>query len=529
MKDWCSRSGNGFQVKTNTKDQKRTCTAIAKNNNGVIVGYATITQDPVPVKYIPGKNSYLSGDYCKFSYSHSNISSFIIDKEYMVYNKVATNPSSFTFYVSANPSTNTIRRTDIAVKNSAGGYLELIRVQQAAFSPKVTDLDYNSDPRTLTYALANVELSKTEITNKSMCSVSSPSLSKYSIKLTQNTSDKPRSCTVIFKNTYGTVLAKYNITQSGVPVTTVKVVGAYSTMGYCKSGAKSLTAQNKDMVYNIKCTSLNNFTYSISANPSDDKRYTDIIVKNSDQVYIEILRIEQSRFVPPISNQTFNANSRTITLSCPHADISKTSYSYPNMCNTGKALGGDKFQFKLTQNQSNCSRSNTITFFDKYGSPLAKCTIKQEGLPFVIIDVDGTTTKASYTNAKATSFDINDTSVVTATKATSNGNFTFTLTCNPSTTKSRSVLMAAKDGNGVYLELIWIEQKPHTHAYTYTTTKSSHTYSRKCKYCSDCDKNISYKEYLKYYSKSDNADSVRTYMGLIGYDKTNKADKKNYS
>ena len=444
----CSgRNGNYFVVKPNSNTASRSCKVTVKNRAGTPLAYITINQSGVPVK-----NVSVSGDSSSFAYGKSGATSFVPSNRNMITNISASNPGSFKFYVSANPSTSATRSTDIIVKNSAGTYLEIIRVTQAKHTVKTYNNNYNSDPRNVNYTCANADPSKTTVSNTSMCSYTSLGSGKFQVKLKQNTSTSSRSCTITFKDKYGTALAKYVINQSGVPVKSVSVSGGSTSFAYGKSGATSFAPSNKNMITNISASNPGSFKFYVSANPSTiTTRSTDIIVKNSAGTYLEIIRVTQAKYTPPTIKYSVDSKRNTITYT--NSAASRFAYSVPSMCNSSKSLESGKYQFIINANNHAASRNGIITVYDKYNTVIAKLSITQSAVVTYTVG-SGAGENISYNNANAVKFNlpINIKSV----RCTSAGNFIFTQTVNRGTLKiDRNIEVLDKSGNIIqYLRVV---------------------------------------------------------------------------
>ena len=281
------------------------------------------------------------------------------------------------------------------------------------------------------------------------------------------------------------------------------------------------------MITNITATNKGSFTFSVSSNPSTTStRSSAIIVKNSNGACIDVLLVEQENRPLVKKNESYNADPRSVTFTCP-GTVYRITYSNSAMVKKRTALGSGKYQFDLTQNTATSSRTNKVTFYDKSGNSLAIYTITQQGVPFLKVTLTkGIAQTLSYSNERQiASFDY-DKSYVSQITATNPNQFKLSITANPSVAADRTFTIISKTGSGAYAEIIRITQPPHSHEYTYTTTKN-HVYSRKCKHCTDGDKDISYQEYLKYFpTLNDCETSVKSYMNALGYG-VNSTESKN--
>jgi len=443
-----SRSGNYFVIKPNTSTASRYCTVTVKNRSGNAIAYVYISQSGVPLKYV----SVAGGD-TSFSYGKSG-AYFNYSNKSMITNITASNPGSYTIYVSANPSSTATRSTDIIVKNGSGVYLEIIRVTQAAFTAPTHTYNYNSDPRTVTYNCANADASKTTVSNTALCSCTSLGSGKFQVKLNQNTSTASRSCTITFKNSAGTVLAKYVINQSGVPLKYVSVSGGNTSFSYSKSGAY-FTISNKNMITNVTASNAGSYTLYVSANPSNtSSRSTDVIVKNGSGVYLEIIRVTQSAYTAPTINYSVDSKRNVITYT--NSNAAKFSYSNSSMCNSYTSLGSGKYQFVIKAN-SYRARTETINVFDKYDTVIAKLYISQGAVVSYTVG-SGEGENISYYNKDAIKFNlpINIKSV----RATSAGNFIFTQTVNRGTL-TLDYAIEVLDGSNNIIQYIRVVSQPN--------------------------------------------------------------------
>ena len=471
-----SRSGNNFVVKPNSGTANRSCTVTVKNSAGNIFYYAYINQSGVPVKSVS-----VAGGSTNFSYGKSGAATINPQNKNMITNVTASNPGSFTIYVSANPSTTATRSSDIIVKNSAGAYLEIIRVTQAKYTAVTRNYNYNSDPRTVTFTSANTDPSKTTVSNTSMATCTSQGSGKYQVKLTQNTSTASRSCTITFKDQFGTPLEKYVVKQSGVPLNAVSVKGNNTSFSYGKSGATTINPQNKNMITNVTASNPGSFTIYVSANPSTTAtRTSDIIVKNSSGVYLEIIRVTQNTFVPLTYNFSYNSDPHNINYYVDNVDVTKTVISNTSIGSVAATGTANKLNVKLTQNPSAASRSCTFTFKDKFGTVLEKLVLTQTGVPLKKQSISGGYTSFSYGNSSASTINPQNKNMIINVTASNPGSFTIYASANPSATETRTSDIIVKNSSGVYLEIIRVTQEkytPPTISYSFSSKRSILTYS----------------------------------------------------
>ena len=469
-----SRSGNNFVVKPNSSIAARSCTVTVKNSAGNIFYYAYINQSGVPVKPVS-----VAGSSTNFNYGKSGATSINPQNKNMITNVTASNPGSFTIYVSANPSTTATRTSDIIVKNSAGAYLEIIRVTQAKYTAVTRNYNYNSDPRTVTFTSSNTDPSKTTVSNTSMATCTSQGGGKYQVKLSQNTTTASRSCTITFKDKFGTPLEKYVVTQSGVPLKSVSVKGYTSSFSYGKTGATSINPQNKNMITNVTASNPGSFTIYVSSNPSASAtRTSDIIVKNSAGVYLEIIRVTQDKFTAMTYDYSYNSDPHSFTYYVESADPSKTVISNTSI-GSATSTGTNKFSVKVTQNPSTASRSCTFTFKDKFGTVIEKLVITQSGVPLKNVSVTGSYTSFSYGKSGATSINPQNKNMITNVTSSNPGSFTIYVSANPSSTATRSSDIIVKNSAGVYLEIIRVTQAKYTppvSTYSVSSKRSTITY-----------------------------------------------------
>ena len=469
-----SRSGNNFVVKPNSSTSARSCTVSVKNSAGNIFYYVYINQGGVPVKTVS-----VAGKATSFSYGKSGASTLNPKDKSMITKVTASNPGSFTVSVSANPYTTISRTSDIIVKNSAGAYIEIIRVTQEKYTAVTRTYNYNSDPRTVNYTVANIDPSKTAVSNSAMASCTSQGGGKFQVKLTQNTSTASRSCTITFKDSYGTALEKYVVNQSGVPLKTVSVAGSTTSFAYGKSGVTTFSIGNNKMVTKVSASNAGSFTVFVSANPSQTATRTcDVIAKTSGGVYAEIIRVTQAKYTAVTRTYNYNSDPRTVNYTVANTDPSKTAVSNSAMASC-TSQGGGKFQVKLTQNTSTASRSCTITFKDSYGTALEKYVVNQSGVPLKTVSVAGSTTSFAYGKSGVTTFSIGNNKMVTKVSASNAGSFTIFVSANPSQTATRTCDVIAKTSGGVYAEIIRITQakfEPPTNIYSFDSKRQTITY-----------------------------------------------------
>ena len=469
-----SRSGSSFVVKPNSTTSKRSCTVTVKNKNGTVIYYVYINQNAVPVKAVSVK-----GNATSFPYGNSNASTLTPQNKSMITKVTASNPGSFTVSVSANPSDSATRSSDIIVKNSAGAYIEIIRVTQEKYTAVTHTYNYNSDPRTVTYTSANSDPSKTTVSNTAMAVCTSQGSGKYQIKLTQNTATAARSCTITFKDQNGMALEKYVINQSGVPLKPVSVGGNTTSFPYGNTNAATINPQNKSMITKVTASNPGSFTISVSANPSGSAtRSSDIIVKNSSGVYLEIIRVPQEKYIAETFSFTYNSDPHTLTYYVSDTDPSKTVVSDASM-GSAVSVNATKYTVKITQNPSSASRSCTFSFKDSFGTVLEYLVITQTGVPVKTVSVEGEATSFSYGNTDVTTFSIKNDKMITGVSASNAGSFTFSVSANPSAASARSSNIIAKASNGTYVEIIRVKQAkfiPPTVSYSVNSKRSTVTY-----------------------------------------------------
>ena len=452
--------------------------------------------------------------YSKSGVTYVSSSSFVTVK----CNGVSGGVSQFTITVSPNTTAYSRSATLYAKKGTNGATVEKIYITQSAVQTKSYSASYMGGTYTSPLNCSYVS------NNTAVCN--SGSGSSFYVK--PNTTTSQRKCTLTLKTNAGIVYYLY-ITQAPVPIVTKSIAGGGGTFSRSYSYSASLTPNKANMI-SVSSSSPSGGTYtyniSVSANPSSSAtRTTDITVKTSSGVYLEIIRVTQSRFVAPTTSESYNSDPRTVTFTCPGATFNKTTYSNTAMFSTGTSLGNGKYQFKIPQNKSTSPRSNTVTFRDQYGTPIAKYTVTQAGVPLYQTEVDdGCPTIEFYYKSGVETFTY-DTKYVTNISKTGNGKFVITITANPSTTASRTFSIIAKNSSGVYVEIIRLTQPPHDHYYVYTT--SNHVYSRTCLYCNDKDTSISYQEYISkgYKNLDDSVKSVKSYMKALGYSEDSQVSK----
>ena len=503
-----SRSGSNFVVKPNTSTSARSCKVTVKNSSGNIIYYVYINQSGVPTKTITA--GCTGGNY---SFTATNASSYTYSNT-----AVCTSRSGSSFVVKPNTSTSS-RSCKVTVKNSAGNAIYYVTINQSGVPTQSLTASYTGGNLAFTASGA----SSYAYSNTAVCN----SRSGNYFVVTPNTTTSKRSCKVTVKNSAGNIIYYVNINQDKVPSKNVnKVEGRETTFSYYNASAASFDRKNTSMITNITATNKGSFTFSVSSNPSTTTtRSSAILVKNSAKACIDVILVEQANRPLVTKNETYNADPRSVTFTCP-GTVNRITYSNSAMVKKRTALGSGKYQFDLTQNTATTSRTNKVTFYDKSGNSLAIYTITQQGVPFLKVTLTkGIAQTLSYSNERQiASFDY-DKSYVSQITATNPNQFKLSITANPSVTADRTFTIISKTGSGAYAEIIRITQSPHSHEYTYTT--KNHVYSRKCKHCTDGDKDISYQEYLKYFpTLNDCETSVKSYMNALGYG-VNSTESKN--
>lgn len=449
-------------------------------------------------------------------YSQSGVS-YVSSNEYASARCTSISGGIPQFSITVQPNTSTSTRyiTLYAKKSANGPTVEKIIITQSPVPTKSLTAACSGGNLAFTASGA----SSYTYSNTAVCS--SRSGNNFVVKT--NTANSQRKCTVTVKNSAGNIIYYVYITQNAVPLVTKSVAGTGGSFGRGYSSTVSFAPQTANAV-SVTASTPSGGTYSytlaVNANPSTTAaRQIDIIVKNSSGGYLEIIRVTQAKRVITTKTESYNADPRTVTFTSPGA-VSTISYSNSAMIEKRTALGSGKYQFKLTQNKTTFSRSNTVTFKDKSGNALATYTITQAGVPLVTKNVSqGTAWLVFYSsNTQVVSFEWNKEHVSKIT-ALGDDQFYIEITANPSTTASRTFNVIAKKNGGAYLEIIRITQPPHTHAYTYTASVDStgRILTRKCKHCSDHDDYISYQEFLKYQGRADNDTSVMSYMSSLGF------------
>ena len=119
--------------------------------------------------------------------------------------------------------------------------------------------------------------------------------------------------------------------------------------------------------------------------------------------------------------------------------------------------------------------------------------------------MDFGTAQTSYTGSKSCRYDVNYGVNLSDSKKSF---YVKAVSCNGDYSLSRSLI-----------------QDAHTHSYTYMHT-NDHLYTRKCTVsgCTDCDNNITYREYLNYTQKADNETNRKKYIIALGYDEKTAKD-----
>ncbi len=444
--------------------------------------------------------------YSKSGVTYVSSSGFVTAK----CNGVSGGVSQFTITVSPNTTTYSRSATLYAKKGVNGATVEKIYITQSPVQTKSYSVSYMGGTYTSPLNCSYVS------NNTAVCN--SGSGSTFYVK--PNTTTSQRKCTLSLKTGAGIVYYLY-ITQAPVPLITKSIAGGGGTFSRSYSYSASLTPNKANMI-NVSSSGPSSGTYtyniSVSANPSSSAtRTTDITVKTSSGIYLEIIRVTQSRFVVPTKTIPCNSDPQLVTLECPGATFNKTTYSNTAMFKTGTSLGNGKYQFKLPQNESyTATRSNTVTFRDQYGTPIAQYTVKQDKVPLYETEVDDGCPTIEFYNKSGVETFIYDTKYVTNVSRIGNGKFVITITANPSTTQSRTFNIIAQNKSGAYVEVIRLTQPQHEHYYTYKL--SGHVLSRICLYCNSIkDKDVSYKEYISYGGLADNVDHVKAYLIKIGY------------
>ena len=507
-----SRSGSNFVVKPNTSTSARSCKVTVKNSSGNIIYYVYINQSGVPTKTITA--GCTGGNY---SFTATNASSYTYSNT-----AVCNSRSGSSFVVKPNTSTSS-RSCKVTVKNSAGNAIYYVTINQSGVPTQSLTASYTGGNLAFTASGA----SSYAYSNTAVCN----SRSGNYFVVTPNTTTSKRSCKVTVKNSAGNIIYYVNINQDNVPSKNVnKVEGRETTFSYYNASAAFFDRKNTSMITNITATNMGSFTFSVSSNPSTTTtRSSAILVKNSAKACIDVILVEQANRPLVTKNETYNADPRSVTFTCP-GTVNRITYSNSAMVKKRTALGSGKYQFDLTQNTATTSRTNKVTFYDKSGNSLAIYTITQQGVPFLKVTLTkGIAQTLSYSNERQiASFDC-DKSYVSQITATNPNQFKLSITANPSVTADRTFTIISKTGSGAYAEIIRITQSPHSHEYTYSSSAGSNgrILTRKCKHCDDGDKDISYQEYLKYFSNLEDCEiSVKSYMNALGYG-VNSAESKN--
>lgn len=517
-------------VSPNTTTYSRSATLYAKKSvNGATVEKINITQAAAPSpQYItlPSANTSVS---CVGGQVYCSVSG----SKYEYLNKDICDSHNGNYLVVKPNTATSFRSCKVNIKDGNGYLRAVVTIRQSGV-PKYTPSRIACTGGSVPSPASGADYSKTVYSNPDVCN--SISGGKFIVKA--NNTTKERKCTITVKNSAGRIIYYIYITQNKVPLVTKSIAGGGGSFGCQYNMTVSLTptkANTIDVTASAPSGGVYNYTVNVSANPSTTANRTfDINVKNSSGNLVEIIRITQSKFVIPTKTLSINSDPQNVVFTFAGA-YSKIIYSNTAMFRAA-TKSGSTFTFNVPQNPSSSSRSNKVTFKDKYGTPIAVFTVNQAGVPLRIEDdADGCPTLFFYRHSGVVSFEDvltsrdNYAQHVSKYTALAQNQFAIEITANPSTTNNRSFdinVMGNRNNKKVILEIIRVIQSPHEHYYTYTT--SNHVYSRKCLYCADKDTNISYQEYLKYNKDKGLTDcdtSVKSYMNALGYG-VNSAESK---
>ena len=300
-----SISGGKLIIKTNTGNSERTCKISFKNSSGRIIKYLNITQDKVPLtkKSIAGVGGSFT---CQYPTTVTLTSALANTISYSA-KLISSNPVTYQYSVTVNgnPSTTASRSFNISVKNSAGGYLEIIRVTQANRVVATDKTNINSDPQDVEFTFAG-SVSSASYSNKDMFSKYTKSGNIYKFSVSQNPNTSSRENKVTFKDKNGTQIATFTVTQDPVPPYTEEVDDGCPTLFFYRhsnvvSFEDVLTSKDNYAKHVSKYTALSqsNFAIEITANPSTTKSRTfDINVmgmRNNKKVILEIITVTQAK------------------------------------------------------------------------------------------------------------------------------------------------------------------------------------------------------------------------------------------
>ena len=447
MASCASLGGGKFQVKLtqNPNNSARSCEITFRDSCGTALAKYTLRQKGVPLR-----TQSVAGNATSFPYGKSGAVTLTPGNRNMIPTITASNPGSFTLSVSANPSAVQTRSTDVIVKNASGVYLEIIRVTQAKFEAPKYNYEYNSDPRTLTYTFQNADASKTSVSGTAMASCTAQGGGKFQVKLTQNPSVDARSCKIVFKDKFNTVIAELNLKQKGVPMSTQSVPGSGGSFSYGKTGAISLHPADRTMIPQISASNPGSFNVSVPANPSSTPRSTDMIVKGANDVYLEIVRVTQAKFQPPTRNRTID--SKRTVVKYFNRDADHFNFSNDSMCSCALTSGNGQFEFVVRANRSG-ERKEYITVYDKYNTIIEKlCIVQSEEVSYLI--GAGAGENITYFNPNAVSFVLPEN--VKSARSTSEGYYIFNQAANKEASQLSGDIAVKDSKNNViqYIEMI---------------------------------------------------------------------------